>query len=116
MASGLRGGRGGGSPLPRLAAAVANEGGIGTIAAVGLGDIEASKLDFERVCREGLVYEIRRAKGLTKGPIAINILGVLSNARDLIETAVREGIKLIVSGASLPLRLPEMIEDPSAHP
>jgi len=111
----IQGGMGVRVSLARLVAAVANEGGIGTIAAVGLGDIEASKVDFERVCREGLVYEIRRAKGLTKGPIAVNILGVLSNARDLIETAVREGIKLIVSGASLPLRLPEMVEDPSVN-
>jgi nitronate monooxygenase len=48
---------------------------------------------------------------MTDGPLAINILGVLSNARDLIQTSVREGIKIIVSGASLPLRLPEMVED-----
>ena len=109
----IQGGMGVRVSLARLVAAVANEGGIGTIAAVGLGDIEASKVDFERVCREGLVYEIRRAKGLTKGPIAVNILGVLSNARDLIETSVREGVNLIVSGASLPLRLPEMSDDPS---
>jgi nitronate monooxygenase len=111
----IQGGMGVRVSLARLVAAVANEGGIGTIAAVGLGDIETSKLNFERACREALSYEIRRAKGLTKGPIAVNILGVLSNARDLIETAVREGIKFIVSGASLPLRLPEMIEDPSVN-
>ena len=111
----IQGGMGVRVSLARLVAAVANEGGIGTIAAVGLGDIETSKLNFERACREALSYEIRRAKGLTKGPIAVNILGVLSNARDLIETAVREGIKFIVSGASLPLRLPEMTEDPSVN-
>jgi nitronate monooxygenase len=111
----IQGGMGVRVSLARLVAAVANEGGIGTIAAVGLGDIETSKLNFERACREALSYEIRRAKGLTKGPIAVNILGVLSNARDLIETAVREGIKFIVMGASLPLRLPEMIEDPSVN-
>jgi len=111
----IQGGMGVRVSLARLVAAVANEGGIGTIAAVGLGDIEASKLDFERACREAFIYEIRRAKSLTKGPIAVNILGVLSNARDLIETAVREGVKFIVSGASLPLKLPEMIEDPSVN-
>jgi nitronate monooxygenase len=99
--------------LARLAAAVANEGGIGTIAAVGLGDIEASKTDFENVSRNALIHEIRRAKSMTDGPLAINILGVLSNARDLIQASVREGIKLIVSGASLPLKLPEMVDDPT---
>jgi nitronate monooxygenase len=88
---------------------VANEGGIGTIASVGLGEVEASKADFERVSREALIHEIRKARSLTKGPIAINVLGVLSNAKDLIQTAAAEGIKLIVSGASLPLRLPELV-------
>ncbi len=45
----IQGGMGVRVSLARLAAAVANEGGIGTIAAVGLGDIEASKTDFENV-------------------------------------------------------------------
>ncbi len=107
----IQGGMGVRVSLARLAAAVANEGGIGTIAAVGLGDIEESKTDFENVSRNALIHEIRRAKSMTDGPLAINILGVLSNARDLIQTSVREGIKIIVSGASLPLRLPEMVDD-----
>lgn len=107
----IQGGMGVRVSLARLAAAVANEGGIGTIASVGLGDIEKSKTDFEKVSRDALVYEIRRAKSLTDGPIAVNIMGVLSNARDLVQTSVREGIKLIVSGASLPLKLPEMVDD-----
>jgi nitronate monooxygenase len=107
----IQGGMGVRVSLARLAAAVANEGGMGTIAAVGLGDFEASKTDFEAVSRNALIHEIRRAKSMTDGPLAINILGVLSNARDLIQTSVREGIKVIVSGASLPLKLPEMVED-----
>ncbi|MGZ5488075.1 MAG: NAD(P)H-dependent flavin oxidoreductase [Candidatus Aminicenantales bacterium] len=107
----IQGGMGVRVSLARLAAAVTNEGGIGTIASVGLGDIEKSKTDFENVSRDALVYEIRRAKSLTDGPIAVNIMGVLSNARDLVQTSVREGIKLIVSGASLPLKLPEMVDD-----
>jgi len=94
-----------------LAAAVANEGGIGTIASVGLGDIEASKTEFEAAGRQGLVEEIWRAKSMTKGPIAVNIMGVLSNARDLVRTSAREGAEFVVSGASLPLKLPEMIGD-----
>src|SRR5512143_3680061 len=97
----IQGGMGVRVSLARLAAAVANEGGIGTIASVGLGDVEASKTDFDNVSREALIHEIRRAKSMTEGPIAVNVLGVLSNARDLVQTSVREGIKLIVSGASL---------------
>ncbi len=107
----IQGGMGVRISLAGLAAAVANEGGIGTIASVGLGDYEASKSDFERVSREALIHEIRKARSLTKGPIAINVLGVLSNAKDLIQTAAAEGIQFIVSGASLPLRLPELVGD-----
>jgi nitronate monooxygenase len=111
----IQGGMGVRVSLARLAAAVANEGGIGTIAAVGLGDIEASKTDFDNVSSQALAHEIRRAKSMTDGPIAINILGVLSNARELIQTSAREGIKLIVSGASLPLKLPEMVGDATVN-
>jgi len=110
----IQGGMGVRVSLAGLASAVANEGGIGTIASVGLGDFEDSKTDFERVSRQALIREIRKAKSLTDGPIAVNIMGVLSNAKDLIQTAVKEGIRLIVSGASLPLKLPEMVEDPRA--
>ncbi|MGB8951678.1 MAG: nitronate monooxygenase family protein [Candidatus Aminicenantales bacterium] len=101
--------------LSSLASAVANGGGIGTIASVGLGDIEASKHEYERISREAFVFEIGRAKSLTNGPIAVNIMGVLSNADDLVKTAISEGIKIIVSGASLPLKLPGLVEDESVN-
>ncbi len=110
----IQGGMGVRVSLAGLASAVANEGGIGTIASVGLGDIEAAKLDFERICREALIHELRKAKSLTDGLIAVNIMGVLSNAKDLVQATAREGIRLIVSGASLPLKLPEMVEDSGA--
>ena len=101
--------------LSSLASAVANEGGIGTIASVGIGDVESSKHEYERISREALVYEIRRAKSLTDGHIAVNIMGVLSNADDLVKAAVREGIKIIVYGAGLPLKLPGLVEDDSVN-
>jgi nitronate monooxygenase len=110
----IQGGMGVRVSLSGLASAVANEGGIGTIATVGLGDLEASKHDFEKVCRDALVQELRKVKNLTKGPVAVNVMGVLSNAKDLIETSIREGIRLIVSGASLPLKLPETVDDVNA--
>jgi len=101
--------------LSSLASAVANQGGIGTIASVGLGDFEAAKTEYEKTSREALAFEIRKAKSLTNGPIAVNIMGVLSNADDLIRTSVQEGIKIIVSGASLPLKLPGLVEDRSVN-
>ena len=110
----IQGGMGVRVSLAGLAAAVANEGGIGTIASVGLGDYEDSKLDPVKVSRDALIQELRKARSLTDGPIAVNIMGVLSNAKDLIQTTAREGFRLIVSGASLPLKLPEMVEDSRA--
>ncbi len=101
--------------LSSLASAVAREGGIGTISSIGLGDIEASKHEYERMSREALEREIRKAKSMTNGHIAVNFMGVLSNADDLITTAVREGIKIIVYGAGLPIKLPGLVKDSSVN-
>lgn len=70
----------------RLAAAVANAGGIGLIAASGMG------LDELR-------NEIRMAKEKSKGIIGINIMFAVSRFKDLVFTALEEKIDLIVQGA-----------------
>lgn len=111
----VQGGMGVRVSLASLASAVAEEGGIGTISSIGLGDIEASKHDYERISREALEREIRKAKSATSGNIAVNFMGVLSNVDDLIMTAIREGIKIIVYGAGLPTKLPGLIEDTSIN-
>jgi NAD(P)H-dependent flavin oxidoreductase YrpB (nitropropane dioxygenase family) len=111
----VQGGMGVRVSLASLASAVAEEGGIGTISSIGLGDIEASKHDYERMSREALEREIRKAKYISNGNIAVNFMGVLSNVDDLIITAVREGIKIIVYGAGLPTKLPSLIEDSSIN-
>ena len=109
----IQGGMGVRVSLSSLASAVAEEGGIGTISSIGLGDIEASKTEYERISREALVREIRKAKSMTNGHIAVNFMGVLSNVEDLILTSVREGIKIIVYGAGLPVKLPDLVKDNS---
>ncbi|MBA7669366.1 hypothetical protein ES703_77496 [subsurface metagenome] len=101
--------------LSSLASAVAEEGGVGTISSIGLGDVEASKNEYEKMSREALQREIRKAKKITNGHIAVNFMGVLSNVNDLIMAAVREGIKIIVYGAGLPAKLPGLIEDNSVN-
>ena len=111
----LQGGMGVRVSLSSLASAVAEEGGIGTISSIGLGDLEASKNEYEKVSREALEREIRKAKSMTNGHIAVNFMGVLSNADDLITAAVREGIKIIVYGAGLPIKLPSLVEDSSVN-
>ncbi|MCP4650661.1 MAG: nitronate monooxygenase [PVC group bacterium] len=94
-----------------LAAAVADYGGAGTIASVGLGyGTDENEANFVRASREGLQKEIRNAKELTKGVVGVNILFALSNYEDLAKTAVEEKTDFIVSGAGLPLKLPEVAE------
>ncbi len=70
----------------KLAAAVANEGGIGLIAASGMTPRE-------------LKEEIRTARSLTKGILGINVMFAVTIFADLFKAAVQEGIDLVVSGA-----------------
>ncbi|UCH62608.1 MAG: nitronate monooxygenase [Fidelibacterota bacterium] len=111
----VQGGMGVRVSLSSLVSAVANEGGIGTIASVGLGDLDALEQEFEKECRENLIKEIHKAREKSNGHIAVNVMAALSNADDLIKAAVNEGIKLIMMGAGLPLRLPRLIEDDSVN-
>ncbi len=111
----IQGGMGVRVSLASLSSAVANQGGIGTISSIGLGDIEASKKEYERISREALINEIRKAKSMTNGHLAVNFMGVLSNADDLIKSSIEEGIKMIVYGAGLPMKLPDLAHDPSVN-
>jgi len=111
----VQGGMGVRVSLASLAAAVAEQGGVGTISSVGLGDLDASQDEYERMSREGLQEEIRKARAMTDGILAVNFMGVLSNVEDLVRAAVREGIEIIVFGAGLPMRLPKMVEDESVN-
>ena len=70
----------------RLASAVAEEGGIGLIAASGM-------------ALDELRHEIRLARSLTKGIIGINAMVAARQFVDLVKTAIDEGIDLVVAGA-----------------
>lgn len=96
-----------------LAAAAVNCGAFGTIASVGMGDIATKKEDFARVTGESLVAEIRHAKELCnhKKPLGINVMVALSNYESMIRYAISEGVDFIISGAGLPLYLPEYVGD-----
>ena len=90
-----------------LAAAVANEGCAGVIAAVGLGDYENSPgVDFAEVNAIALREEIRKARKLTNGIIGVNAMVALTDYKSLIDVCVQEKVDMIFSGAGLPLQLP----------
>ena len=111
----VQGGMGVRISMASLAAAVADAGGIGTISSIGLGDFEASQSDYERISREALRLEIRKARSMTQGVLAVNFMGVLRNVEELLQTAMQEGIKMIVFGAGLPMRLPKIVQDLSVN-
>ena len=111
----VQGGMGVRVSLSSMASAVANQGGIGTISSIGLGDANAKADRYEKESRDALVEEIRKAKSMTDGHLAINFMGVLSNVNDLIKASVNEGIRMIVFGAGLPVKLPAIVEDPDVN-
>ncbi|SHK39602.1 NAD(P)H-dependent flavin oxidoreductase [Paramaledivibacter caminithermalis] len=107
----IQGGMGVGVSLSNLAAAVANEGGIGVISGVQIGFKEKDfKTNNDGANIRGLIKEIRNAKKLSpKGIIGVNMLSAVNNYKDMVKTAVKEKIDLIVSGAGLPKNLPELV-------
>ena len=107
----IQGGMGVRVSRANLASAVANAGCVGVIATAGLGQFEDfSDSESARVNElEVLRQEIRKAKSLTSGIIGVNIMVALSNYADLVKTAVEEDVDLIISGAGLPLNLPEYL-------
>lgn len=106
----IQGGMGVGVSLSGLAAAVANQGGVGVISAAGLGLVHGNrKLDYPEANIEGLIIEIRKARSLTNGVIGVNIMGAMTNYADLVRTAISERVDILFSGAGLPLDLPSFL-------
>jgi len=92
----VQGGMGVGISLSGLASAVANEGGIGVIAATGIGWLEPdSGINFKEANRRALSKEIKKAREMTTGVIGVNIMVALSDAHDLVQVAVDEGADLV---------------------
>jgi len=103
----IQGGMGVGISQENLAAAVANEGGAGIIASVGLGLLGK----YDRSDTEALRETIRAARRKTNGVIGVNIMHVLTNYEDQVKVAVEEGVDLIISGAGIPKNLPSFLEE-----
>ncbi len=106
----VQGGMGVGISLSGLASAVANEGGIGVIAAamIGMGEPDIRSNPLEANIR-ALKNEIRKARRLTEGLLGVNIMVALTHFSNLVIAAIEEGIDFIFSGAGLPLDLPKYL-------
>lgn len=102
-----------------LAAAVANSGGIGIISAVGLGlnspyfnsqqpNPKKRQEQFFEANRLALIDELKKARALSpEGIIGVNVMVAARDYETLVRTSAEYGANLIISGAGLPLKLPE---------
>ena len=108
----IQGGMGVGVSLGGLAGAVASQGALGTISAVGIGFREE---DFRKKSREAdkraLKKEIEKAREISQGRglVAVNVMMAISSYEMMVREASSLGADLIVVGAGLPLNLPELV-------
>lgn len=106
----IQGGMGVGISLSGLAGAVAAEGGIGIISTAQIGYREP---DFDEHPIEtnlrAIHTEIDKAREIAKGGIiGVNIMVATRDYERYVEAAVDAGVDLIISGAGLPMKLPEL--------
>jgi len=101
----IQGGMGVGISLSGLASAVANEGGIGVIAANSIGMLDpeyyAKNKDANSII---LRKEIRKAQKMTSGLIGVNIMVAVDDYPDLVRVAIEEKIDMVFLGAGLPIK------------
>ncbi|MFC1674884.1 NAD(P)H-dependent flavin oxidoreductase [Candidatus Omnitrophota bacterium] len=107
----IQGGMGVRVSTAKLVAAVSNEGALGVIASVGLGEEGNNDLPYEERSRLAFRDLIRETKALTDNPFGVNIMYALTNYDDLARVAIEEEVGAIISGAGLPLHLPLLRQD-----
>lgn len=110
----IQGGMGIGVSLGNLAGTVASHGAMGIISTANPGFAET---DFWTNSQEAnaraLAKEIIKAKQIAKGNglIGINAMVATKDYESAVKTAVANGADVIISGAGLPLALPEFVGD-----
>lgn len=108
----IQGGMGVGISLSSLAGAVAKAGGVGIIstAQIGFRDPEFLKAPLEANLR-AIKAEFDKARAIAPaGIIGFNIMVATRNYALYVKEAVKAGSDIIISGAGLPITLPELVE------
>lgn len=108
----IQGGMGVGISLSHLAGTVAACGGVGILSAAQIGFREEG---FEKdpigTNLKAIKKEICKARKIANGGIiGINIMVVTQRYEEYVKAAVESGVDLIISGAGLPVDLPELVE------
>lgn len=101
-----------GISLSRLASAVANQGGIGVIAAamIGMKEPDVAKNPLEANLR-ALRTELQKAREMTQGIVGVNIMVALTTFAEMVRTSIEHKADVIFSGAGLPLDLPRHLRE-----
>lgn len=107
----IQGGMGVGISRGNLAGAVAKEGGIGVISTAQIGydepEFESSPL---KANLNAIKKHISRGKEISHGGIiGANIMVATRNYSEYVKAAVSAGVDMIISGAGLPVSLPELV-------
>ena len=97
-----------------LAGAVAKSGGVGTIASVGIACDHPlyngrNYFDVNEIAVAEAVKSARETA--PDGVIAVNCMVALTDYDRQVKSACRTGVDIIVSGAGLPMKLPEYTKD-----
>jgi nitronate monooxygenase len=108
----IQGGMGVGVSRSKLASAVAREGGIGILSTAQIGYDEP---DFNKHQIESNLFAIKKhlrlAKDLAEGGIVgVNIMVATKQYDKYVQAACEGGADVIISGAGLPISLPELVK------
>lgn len=107
----VQGGMGVGISLSSLAGAVAAEGGVGIISTAQIGYREPD-YDINPIAANlrAIGQEIQKAREIAKGGIiGVNIMVATQRYEEYVKAAVAAGVDLIISGAGLPVNLPDLV-------
>ena len=123
----VQGGMGVGVSAHKLAGAVAQCGGMGTISSIDLRRLHPDLMDSTKHLKpsqkskelineaniEALKREILLAKEISKGRglIAVNIMRAVNEYAAYVKCSLENGVDAIVVGAGLPLDLPDLAAD-----
>lgn len=106
----IQGGMGIGLSSYTLAGAVAREGGMGVLSSAALDRIVSQRHGKKMKAREAAAQDVRDAKAIGQGgAIGMNIMvAVINQYADSVLGSMDGGVDAIISGAGLPMALPEI--------
>jgi nitronate monooxygenase len=118
----IQGGMGVGVSWEGLAGAVASEGCVGIVSAIGTGYHPSAQVPRIQGRPRGsaalnppevlghIIREARR-RSSGRGAVGVNILCAIEGYEAAVRSSVEAGAQMIISGAGLPLALPEFVGD-----